>query len=87
MAYTTAKEPIPASMAGCRLAAGVPPDGKFEDDGLAAANDLDLEFLAFLVVDADLTAGLATGGAVMILAVLGVGVVVHCHNPSADTHA
>jgi hypothetical protein len=70
-------------MAGCRLGAGVPPPGKFGDEGLAAAVLGPLDFLEELV-EAALT--LLGAGAVMILMALGVGEVVHCQSPSAATH-
>jgi len=71
---------MPASIAGCKLEAGVPPGGRLEDDELAADDlDLELDFLADLLLDDDL----ATSGAAMILAALGVVVVLHCHSPSA----
>lgn len=65
-----------------------------KDEALALAGDffevavLESFTLAFLV-EAALAAEvfLETGGLVIILAALGVGVVVHCHNPSANTHA
>jgi hypothetical protein len=72
-------------MAGCKLLAGWPPEGKL-DDGLAATALLDLVvFLA--VVAGALELFLLAGGALMILAALGVDVVVHCHSPSALTQA
>lgn len=72
---------MPASIAGCKLEAGVPPGGRLEDDELAADDlDLELDFLADLLLDDD---DLATSGAAMILAALGVVVVLHCHSPSA----
>lgn len=73
---------MPASMAGCRLGAGVPPLGKFEEDGLAAEVFGPPDFLVE-PVDAVLT--LLDAGAEMTLIALGVGVVVHCHSPSAKT--
>ena len=79
--------PTPASTSGCKLLAVVKADG------------IDpLEVLGLVVVFAPLTAVLlavlvgpdeaaadffGAGGAVMVFSALGVGVVVHCHEPFA----
>ena len=74
---------MPASMAGCRLAIGVPLPGVFDEPGLAAAVVLEgLFFDDELLLDDVLDNGTA-----ILLAALGVGAVVHCHSPSALTQA
>jgi hypothetical protein len=83
MAYTTAKLPMPASTAGCRLETGVPLDGPEELEPTAAGALVEADFLDESVLLLD---ELFASGAAILLTVLGVGTVVHCHSPSALTH-
>jgi len=72
---------MPASIAGCKLETGVPPEGP-DELKLAGAGVLDE---AVFLDDAALLEELLTSGAAILLTALGVGETVHCHNPSALT--
>jgi hypothetical protein len=78
--------PTPASTSGCILTALGVPDGPPPDEGVLAATVL-APLTDFLDDAPVLAAVLEAGGEVMILAAPGVGIVVHCHSPSALTQA
>ena len=80
-------------MAGCKLVTGVPVDGKLLElkdlvaGALALVVLLDLDAEDLEAEDLALDALALRVGAEIMLIAFGVGLVVHCHSPSADTHA
>ncbi len=70
-------------MVGEKLEAGVPAAVFL----VLAVLAVFLVLVAAAILDLGEEAAPVSGGLVIILAAFGVGLVVHCHNPSADTQA